>query len=247
MDFDHPSVPPANEPQPPGLVLLVEDDPAIRGVYEKVLKSAGHSVRTASNGLEAVETMAATEFDVVVSDVTMPGMSGIALLQQIRTRNAHMPVILITACPDVKTAAEAVERQALRYLLKPVPLPTLRSVVAEAVESARMRKVREAHRANVHLSLADLLQACTSAQTLEQMWLGNDGADKQGYAATFGDDMTDEIVANAERARAALDAAPLSDEDRKFYVRYSAQLDRAIASLRQLSAQVRAQAKALAG
>jgi CheY-like chemotaxis protein len=244
MDLGDPSTPPANDPQPPGLVLLVEDDAAIRGVYEKVLKSAGHTVRTAANGLEAVETMAGTEFDVVVSDITMPGMSGIALLRQIRSRNAHIPVILITACPDVKTAAEAVERQALRYLLKPVPLPTLRSVVAEAVESARRRKAREAHRANVHLSLADLLQACTSAETLEQMWLGHDGAEKQGYAATFGKEMTQEIAADAERARRTLDGAPLSDEDRTFYVRYSAQLDRVIAALRQLSAQTRAPAKA---
>jgi CheY-like chemotaxis protein len=226
------------EPSPPtdvGRVLLVEDDVAIRGVYAKVLASAGHTVVTAGNGLEAVERLDEGAFDAVVSDITMPGMSGMALLRAIRARDPSIPVILITACPDVQSAAEAVERRALRYLLKPVPLPTLRAAVAEAVESTRRHAAREAHRAGVHLALADLLQACKRAEALERMWRGDDGADKQEYAAAFGKDVTDEIVAEAEQTRARLDASPLSDEDRAFYARSAAALDGAVAALRALA------------
>jgi len=220
-----------------GLVLLVEDDVAIRGVYAKVLSSAGHDVHTADNGLQAIEKLAEKPFDVVVSDISMPGMSGMDLLKAIRTRNEAIPVILMTACPDVRTAAEAVERRALRYLLKPVPLGDLRSAVGDAVRGTRLHAKREEHRADVHVSLAELLKACSSAEALEGMWLGREGDERKRYAASFGGSIADEIATEAARACAVLDGAPLAESDREFYARSLSQLEGIMSRLRKLASE----------
>lgn len=92
-----------------GSVLVVDDEEAlVRGV-QRVLARAGFSVDAVSNGQEAVALLEQKVFDCIVSDINMPGMSGIDLLRAVRERDLDVPVVLLTGAPTVTTAAHAVE------------------------------------------------------------------------------------------------------------------------------------------
>jgi len=85
-----------------------------------------------------VRALESGSFDVILSDIDMPGMSGIQLLERVRTRDLDVPVILITGDPAIETAIKAMEQGALRYLVKPVEATALAKVVGDAVRLHRL-------------------------------------------------------------------------------------------------------------
>ena len=132
-----------------GRVLVVDDDPDILIFVREVLTHSGFEVHTAGNGPHAVERVAQGAFDAVVSDIRMPGMDGLELLRTVRRHRPDLPVILMTATPDVGTAMEACEFGALRYLLKPLSPPAVAAAVKEGVRLHRMARLSRAALANV--------------------------------------------------------------------------------------------------
>ena len=116
-----------------GRVLLVDDDPAVRRDYGRLLRALGCTVATAVDGVDAVAQLGAGAFDLVVSDIGMPGLSGLDFLRAVRERDLDVPVVLITGAPDLEGAVAAVEYGAFRYLTKPVPMATLGQVVRQAI------------------------------------------------------------------------------------------------------------------
>ena len=137
--------PPARSVQKalPG-VLLVDDDALVARAYERTLRSAGYSVRICHDASEAVALCQHHPFEVVVSDVNMPGMNGLELLRAIRAQELAVPVILMTGSPEVGTASQGIELGALRYLIKPVNPDQLEDAVARAVRLHQMERVRRA-------------------------------------------------------------------------------------------------------
>jgi EAL domain-containing protein (putative c-di-GMP-specific phosphodiesterase class I)/CheY-like chemotaxis protein len=125
-----------------GRVLLVDDEPAILRVFANMLRSAGFAVETAPEGDSARELLQHSEFDAVLSDISMPGMDGLGLLRAVRKLDLDLPVILITANPTVDTAVQALEFGALRYLFKPTERKVLVSAVEYAVRVNRMAKIK---------------------------------------------------------------------------------------------------------
>ena len=126
-----------------GKVLVVDDDLKILQMFKKALEVVGLEVFSASSGESAVDQLGVRRFDVVLSDIAMPGMGGIELLKRVRQHDADVPLILITGSPLLETAMKAVEYGALRYLLKPVRIDELRTIVLEAVklhEIARLKR-----------------------------------------------------------------------------------------------------------
>lgn len=102
-------------------ILVVDDDPIALLLLEKRLSSAKYDIVTAKNGHEAVELMSKTHFDVVVTDLKMPGgMDGIGVLEASKAKNSRTEIILITAYASVDTAVEAMKKGACDYLQKPV-------------------------------------------------------------------------------------------------------------------------------
>src|SRR3982750_4015318 len=100
-------------------VLVVDDDPdVLRGVV-RLLRSQGYSVTSAMNGADAARSVHGRSFDVIVSDIKMPGMDGIQLLREVREHDLHVPVVLVTGEPAVSTAVQALEYGAFHYLTKP--------------------------------------------------------------------------------------------------------------------------------
>lgn len=125
-----------------GTVLFVDDEAPVAAVYARELRRHGFTVEIATDGVAAAERCRQQRFDVLVSDVSMPNMSGIELLRSVREHDLDLPVVLMTGGPDVKDAIKAMEHGAFRYLAKPIPLRDLSEVVARAARLHQMARVR---------------------------------------------------------------------------------------------------------
>jgi serine/threonine protein kinase len=112
-----------------GRVLLVDDDRDVLRATARLLRHAGWTVDEAAEGREALARLGGTVYDAIVTDIDMPGLSGVELLRVLRTRQDRTPVVLMTGGPSVQTAIEAVELGAFRYLVKPVQGDSLTQVV----------------------------------------------------------------------------------------------------------------------
>jgi CheY-like chemotaxis protein len=117
-------------------VLIVDDDPELRDVLSAMLVNAGHVVAQASDGPEALETLATGEFDVVLLDVNLPSMNGLDVLAQIRGMLRPPLVVVMTGDDTPEPLLEAVRLQAYRYLRKPFPLRTIIEVIDDAMATA---------------------------------------------------------------------------------------------------------------
>jgi EAL domain-containing protein (putative c-di-GMP-specific phosphodiesterase class I)/CheY-like chemotaxis protein len=127
-----------------GRVLLVDDEETLLRAVARSLTAVGYEVSTAGDGMRAVDLVAEVSFDAIISDIDMPRMNGIQFLQNVRLRDAEVPVILMTGNPGVETAIQAVAHGALQYLVKPVSLAELRKVVGRAVALNRVAKLKRA-------------------------------------------------------------------------------------------------------
>ncbi|MEP7050637.1 MAG: response regulator, partial [Pseudomonadota bacterium] len=125
----------------PTRVLLVDDDNAVRNALRRVLEHRGYSVSPCSSAREALQRLAGGGFDAMVSDVLMPGMSGLKLLRAVREHDLDLPVILVTGNPDVLTATQALEYGAFQYLIKPVASERLDQVIGRAATAGRMARL----------------------------------------------------------------------------------------------------------
>lgn len=130
-------------PRDPGRVLLVDDDPVLLRSLRRLLAPAGHAFVCASSAEAALAMLEQREFDVVVTDIHMPGMSGLDLLAKVRSRPQPLPVVLVSANPDIDSALRAVEAGAFRYLIRPADDSALRSTVARAVRMARFSRIEQ--------------------------------------------------------------------------------------------------------
>lgn len=141
----HTAVPPSQRLRQPtrGRLLLVDDDPhALRGMA-RLLRAHGFEVSTATNGHDAARLVVEQSFDVILSDIAMPGMDGIQLLREVRTHDLRVPVVLITGEPAVSTAIQALEYGAFHYLTKPVRYEDITSVADKALRMHRMARVEQ--------------------------------------------------------------------------------------------------------
>jgi DNA-binding NtrC family response regulator len=121
-----------NPHRPPPRILIVDDDPGQRSLLDSFLKSQGFETVVAGSGEEALARLAAEEFNMMISDVRMPGLSGLETLRRARAANAVLPVLLVTAYADIREAVGAMKDGALNYLAKPIDLDELLATVRQA-------------------------------------------------------------------------------------------------------------------
>jgi putative two-component system response regulator len=127
-------------------VLIVDDERSLTTVLAKVLGNDGHKCQIACNGKEALSLIRDNDFDVVVTDITMPEMTGIELLKQVKERDTEIQVIVITGHPDVDFAVEAIRSQVDDYLIKPFEMGQLRHSVYRALEHRALLKENRLYR-----------------------------------------------------------------------------------------------------
>ncbi len=130
-------------PQAPIRVLVIDDEAGVRRIFTKLLGRAEMEVTEASDGLEALGILETQRFDVILSDITMPGLSGVLLLEAVRKRDLTTQVIFATGNPSLETAMRAVELGALRYLTKPIDHRLLVETVREAARLHRLAVLKQ--------------------------------------------------------------------------------------------------------
>src|SRR5437868_5118812 len=122
-------------------ILVIDDEDVIRMLVMEILESAGHTVVGAESAERALVLLEESEFDLVVSDVIMPGLSGLELLELVRARRASLPVVLVTGAGTYDTLNQALTRGAAGLVTKPFAHADLQAAVGHALErSARSRE-----------------------------------------------------------------------------------------------------------
>jgi len=110
-------------------ILVVDDDPDLRSVLQERLSYCGYTVETAENGHDALTNLDQADFDGVLLDYMMPGITGMAVLQHIRQHCPLLPVVMRTGETSTQVTAQAYEAGAQACLLKPFDQETLEQVV----------------------------------------------------------------------------------------------------------------------
>ncbi|HEY9070422.1 MAG TPA: sigma-54 dependent transcriptional regulator [Candidatus Ozemobacteraceae bacterium] len=138
--------------QPPRApaILIVDDEESVRYTLEVVLRSEGYTIVAARSVNEALERISAESFDLIISDVNMPGASGLDLLDAVRRRDPEALVILITAYGSEALAVDAMKRGAYDYLAKPFANDDLKLTVRRALERCRLRRENLLLRQRLH-------------------------------------------------------------------------------------------------
>jgi EAL domain-containing protein (putative c-di-GMP-specific phosphodiesterase class I) len=131
-----------SEPLLQSRILVADDDPSLRRMLARLFRRAGFDVVDVDNGRDALTAISAKRFDVIVSDIHMPGGDGIELLRAVRRIDLDIPIILMSGKPDVKTAATALEFGAFRYLSKPLDGEAMEKVVRHAARAHALARIR---------------------------------------------------------------------------------------------------------
>ncbi|MFM7750808.1 MAG: sigma-54-dependent transcriptional regulator, partial [Opitutaceae bacterium] len=114
-------------------ILVVDDDAGQRSLLETFLRAQGFRTQAADSGSAALALLERENFRLIISDVRMPGMSGIETLRRVREKRPDLPVLLVTAFADIRTAVAAMRDGAVNYLAKPIDLDELMSSVRRAL------------------------------------------------------------------------------------------------------------------
>jgi two-component system response regulator PilR (NtrC family) len=123
----------------PGQILVVDDEPDLRTLYELTLLRAGYQVDVAGSVEEAWQQLERRRFDVVITDMRLPDGLGMSIIQKIRTQQRSERCVVITAHGSAENAVESLKAGAFDYLTKPVDLKQFRTVIASAVQDAANR------------------------------------------------------------------------------------------------------------
>jgi len=147
-------------------ILFVDDEDSLRFLFCKVFEKKPWSIDTASDFSEALKSLSEKNHDVVITDITMPGKSGLDLLRDIHAINRDILVILITGNPSIESASEAVRHGAFDYLIKPFNMTSLEYVVENALQQKRQQDEKKRLSIIEH-NYIDNLERTLHAQTLE--------------------------------------------------------------------------------
>ena len=130
-------------------VLVVDDEPKMQRVLEILLRRLGHEVLLAADGQAALTLAQSVPVDLVMTDLRMPGMDGIALLTALREHGIAAPVILLTAYGTVESAVRAMKKGAYDYILRPFDVEAVEVVVTRALALERVQRENQFLRAEV--------------------------------------------------------------------------------------------------
>lgn len=130
-------------------ILLVDDDPLISRLLSEKLSSDGFACRSCSSGDEALTTLGQETFDAIISDLQMPGISGLQLLEQVRIKYPRSAFLMATGMDDVRVGIQAMKQGADDYLVKPFQLEAVLASVQRALEKKRLELEVENYRQNL--------------------------------------------------------------------------------------------------
>ncbi len=124
-------------------ILIVDDEPEMRAALSHALNRSGFSVESASNGHEALEKIKNDVFGMVITDMKMPEMSGMQVLEEVKKVSPQMPVIMMTAYGTIDTAVEAMKEGASDYIIKPFSTEILEETIRNVCEKSNTSKEKK--------------------------------------------------------------------------------------------------------
>jgi putative nucleotidyltransferase with HDIG domain len=125
-----------------GRILVVDDEVTIRDLLSQFLNAQGFECRTADSGRSAIDEIQDGDFDLVISDIRMPSVTGLQLLEHVHDQHPTLPVIMITAVADLETAVDAMKQGAADYITKPFDLKKVVGSVRNALQT-RVRRLQD--------------------------------------------------------------------------------------------------------
>ncbi len=149
-------------------ILAVDDEPNMRRLLEISLKQAGYQAIPAQDGYEALAILRSTGADLMVSDLHMPGMDGLRLLETMRQEGIEIPVIIVTAQGEVTSAVQAMKMGAADYILRPFDLATLEIAIERALSITKLKQENQFLRAEVALAEDTLIGSSPAMAKLKQ-------------------------------------------------------------------------------
>ncbi len=149
-------------------VLVVDDDPVVGKSFDRVLSGKGYAVITAASGAEALDKLAREDYDVVFTDIRMPGMDGLEMAERVKARQPWLPVVIVTGYGNEANEARAKDIGASGFLHKPLSPETIEAsaraalaepAVAPAIEAAPTAAVAPAPKRGTAWNAAKLIAA----------------------------------------------------------------------------------------
>jgi putative two-component system response regulator len=199
-------------------ILIVDDEPAVRDVLVRMLMAEGFLCLTAGDADSACQTLQQSPVDLVTSDVNMPGVSGVELLDRVLASYPDMAVLMLTGCGEMKTAIRALTRGACGYLMKPVQRDELVFQVKQGLERSFLRQERRRYTEELERRVEEQTQTIRTAheETIHRLVAASSFRDEETGAHIRRTGLFSEAVARAagwsrvdcERLRMA---APMHD------------------------------------
>jgi DNA-binding NtrC family response regulator len=133
-------------------ILVAEDEKISLKHLTYSLEREGHSVTGVRNGLDALKKVEKEDFDILITDIKMPGMDGLTLLAEIKAKRPDIEVIIVTGFGSIESAVDAMKKGAFDYITKPFNLDELNLKIIKSQENKRLRNENIALRASLGLN-----------------------------------------------------------------------------------------------
>ena len=170
--MDNPAVDPVDGPK--ASILVVDDEDFIREIICRKLGGSGFACDSAPSAEDALAKIAQNDYDCVLSDIHMPGMSGVDLLRQIKLQDQDLAVILVTGAPDIDAALEAMRLGAYDHLSKPLNLAALEMTVDRALEKKRLVEENREYQHNLESMVKERTKQLSAAnEDLKRLFTGS--------------------------------------------------------------------------
>jgi two-component system nitrogen regulation response regulator NtrX len=174
-------------------VLIVDDEAGVRSALSGVLRDEGYSVDSVDSGEACLDRVSRAPYDVIVLDIWLPGMDGLATLARLRERRVDAPVVMISGHGNIESAVKAIKLGAFDFVEKPLSLEKTVLVIGNAVRQSRLEAENRALRAHVDRRLTMVGESYVMAQLREQVAMA---APTNGRVLIYGENGTGkELVA----------------------------------------------------
>jgi two-component system cell cycle response regulator len=156
-------------PEPLYRILVVDDDESVCLVLKRVLQGAGHDVGVARNGQEAIDTLRSQSFDLIITDLKMPGIDGLEVLEKAKELDPLSEVIVITGYASVDSAVEVMRLGAYDYITKPFNLDRIRILADRALQRRRLLQAAAETEAYKRLSQLDSMTEALNRRGFDEL------------------------------------------------------------------------------